>query len=263
MDILTERKIQYFTKFDEDLVENANQNYQLPTNFQWIRNDLKFKFLSNAISVLAKGFGYGFNKLILKQSFANKAILEPYKHKGYFLYANHTQPVGDVFLPMLAGTARRYYVVCAQSNLGMPIIGPLLPYGGALPIPSDLHQLPRLIKAVQCHIERNDFVTIYPEAHVWPYYTGIRPFSKAAFHFPMKVNVPSFVMTNTYQRCKWSKRPKMVTYLDGPFYPQRNLPAKQAQEQLMQQVKTTMQKRAQLNDAEYIRYVQRKDGKNA
>lgn len=229
--------MQYFTKYDEDLVETANQEYQLKDDFKWIRNDWQFNFLSVVVSAGAKTFGYGFNKLVLKQKFANLDVLKPYRGQEYFIYTNHTQPVGDVFLPMLAGGVRKYYVVCARSNLGMPIIGPLLPYGGAMPIPSDIHKLPQLIKAVSYHINRGDFVTDYPEAHVWSYYTGIRPFSEATFHFPITTNASSFVMTNTYQKSKWDKRPQMITYFDGPFYPDQLLSRKERQRKLMQTVK--------------------------
>ena len=160
---------------------------------------------------------------------------------------------------MLAGGARKYYVICAQSNLGMPIIGPLLPYGGAMPIPSDIHKLPQLIKAVSYHIKRGDFVTVYPEAHVWSYYTGIRPFSEAAFHFPITTNAPSFVMTNTYQKSRWGKKPQMITYFDGPLYPDQSLLRKERQRKLMQEVKSLMEKRATLSNVEYIKYVKRKE----
>ena len=256
---MAKNKIQYFTRFDEDLVETADQNYQLKDNFKWIRTDWQFNFLATVISAGAKAFGYGFNKLVLRQRFANLDVLKPYCGQGYFIYANHTQPVGDVFLPMLAGGARKYYVICAQANLGMPIIGPLLPYGGAMPIPSDIHQLPSLIKAVDYHIKHGDFVTVYPEAHVWPYYTGVRPFSEAAFHFPITTNAPAFVMTNTYQKAKWGKRPQMVTYFDGPFYPDSTLPRKKRQQKLMQDVKEQMERRAALSNVEYIKYVKRKE----
>ena len=256
---MAKNKIQYFTGFDEDLVETADQNYQLKDNFKWIRTDWQFNFLATVISAGAKAFGYGFNKLVLRQRFANLDVLKPYRGQGYFIYANHTQPVGDVFLPMLAGGARKYYVICAQANLGMPIIGPLLPYGGAMPIPSDIHRLPSLIKAVDYHIKHGDFVMVYPEAHVWPYYTGVRPFSEAAFHFPITTNAPSFVMTNTYQKARRGNRPQMITYLDGPIYPDSTLPRKERQRKLMQDVKQQMEKRAALSDVEYVKYVKRKE----
>lgn len=253
---MAKRKIQYFTDFHQDIVQNIDQNYQLADDYQWIRSDWQFNFLSVLISSLAKAFGYGFCKLFLHQVFKNIDVLKPYRGKGYFLYANHTQPVGDVFIPMLAGGALRFNVICAQANLGVPIIGRLLPYGGALPIPTSMHKLSRLIKAVDYHIGQGDFITIYPEAHVWPYYSQIRPFSTAAFHFPIEVDAPSFVMTNTYQKATW-RRPQMVSYIDGPLFPDRSLSRKAQQQKLMRDVEMIMKKRAVLSNVEYIKYIKK------
>ena len=85
---MAKNKIQYFTKFDEDLVETADQDYQLKDDFKWVRTDWQFNFLAPVISAGAKAFGYGFNKLILKQRFANLDVLKPYRGQGYFIYAN-------------------------------------------------------------------------------------------------------------------------------------------------------------------------------
>ena len=54
---MAKNKIQYFTGFDEDLVETADQNYQLKDNFKWIRTDWQFNFLATVISAGAKAFG--------------------------------------------------------------------------------------------------------------------------------------------------------------------------------------------------------------
>lgn len=67
---------------------------------------------------------------------------------------------------------------------------------------------------------------IYPEAHIWPFYTGIRPFPDTSFRYPVQQKLPVFCLTNTYQRRGKSHIPQIVTYLDGPFYPDAELPAK-------------------------------------
>lgn len=256
---LTQKKIQYFTDFDHDLVKLSDQDYQLASDYRWIRQSRSERFLSAMLSSLAKVFAYGFNKFYLKQSFVNLEVIKPYRKKGFFLYVNHTQPLGDPFLPMLVGGAIRYHVVCSPANLGLKILGPLLPYGGALPIPQDLHQLPKLINAIKFYLQKGDFITIYPEAHVWPYYTKIRPFSKAAFHFPVIMDAPTFVMTNTYQKDKHFKKPKMVSYIDGPFFVDRSLSKNKQQELLRNQVHQTMEKRAKKSNIEYVKYIKRED----
>lgn len=53
----------------------------------------------------------------------------------------------------------------------------------------------------------------------------------------------------------------MVTYVDGPFYPDGSLSAKQAKETLRNAAFETMEKRSENSDAEYIRYVRAEDEK--
>lgn len=80
-------------------------------------------------------------------------------------------------------------------------------------------------RAVKTRIEEKNAVIIYPEGHLWPYYTGIRPFENTSFRFPVELNVPSFCMTTTYTG-KQGKKPKITIYIDGPFYPDMTLDRK-------------------------------------
>ena len=43
--------------------------------------------------------------------------------------------------------------------------------------------------------------------------------------------------------------------MDGPFYPNRDLPVKEAKAALREEAYTAMKKRAELSDTEYIRYI--------
>ena len=55
------------------------------------------------------------------------------------------------------------------------------------------------INAIETHLNRKHPITIYPEAHIWPYYTKIRPFRDVSFRYPIQYKKPTFCMTNTYQ----------------------------------------------------------------
>ena len=52
-------------------------------------------------------------------------------------------------------------------------------------------------------------------------------------------------------------KPQIVTYLDGPFYPDAELPAKLQKTQLRDQVYEAMGKRAQNSNMEMIRYIKK------
>lgn len=100
---------------------------------------------------------------------------------------------------------------------------------------------------------------IYPEAHIWPYYTKIRPFVDTSFHYPIKYGVPAFCFTNTYQKRKGSQKPNMVTYIDGPFFPDASLPVREQKKELRDRIYQTMCERAKNSNAVTIQYI-KKDG---
>ncbi len=59
---------------------------------------------------------------------------------------------------------------------------------GALPVPDSISEYKKFSKAYKKRISDGHPVVIYPEAHVWPYYTGIRPFERrpSAFQQSLK-----------------------------------------------------------------------------
>lgn len=183
-----------------------------------------------------------------------KEKLKAVNQQGYFIFGNHTQAFGDVVLPLRIIPAGDYYAIGAQANWGIPILGKfILPYFG-LPVGRDFKQFDHLVKAITKVISAKKAVVIYPEAHVWPYYTKIRPFPATSMHFPVALQAPSLVMTTTYHQPKRGKRPRIVVYLDGPFYPDTSLTNKQAQHKLHTQITAAMQQRAATSDYAYCTY---------
>ncbi|WEV38741.1 1-acyl-sn-glycerol-3-phosphate acyltransferase [Lactobacillus sp. ESL0680] len=196
-------------------------------------------------------------KLILKVQLVGKEKLTASQNQGQFIYANHTQAFGDVVMPLAVIPASDYYAIASQANWGIPILGKLvLPYFG-LPVGHNLKEASKLISAITTLIAKQKTIVIYPEAHVWPYYTQIRPFSATSMHFPIKLNTPSYAMTTTYQQPKSGKQgkhPQIIVYLDGPFYPDPNLDNKHAQQKLHDQIVAAMQERAKLSNYDYCTY---------
>ena len=107
------------------------------------------------------------------------------------------------------------------------------------------------------HLAAGHSVVIYPEAHVWNYYTGIRPFSTAAFAYPVENNTPCFTMTTVYRKPLICKRPRIKVYIDGPFYAEQGMNHREQRQRLCEIVRQAMQDRAALSDYEYIHYEQR------
>ncbi len=243
-----------YQHYTDDVVTNRDQHFMLPADYQWVHHGLGYRFLSAIVYYLGFIIGGIYCKYGLHVKIKNREILRPYRQQGYFIYGNHTQPQGDVFAPMHALHKHLYYIA-SPANLGVPWIGKLLPIGGALPIPDNLRQMRAFMQAIRWHIAQHHTILIYPEAHVWPYYTKIRPFMAAAFHYPIELNVPSFCITTTYQKRRYGTKPQITLYVDGPFWPDEKLPPKQRQQKLCHQIQQCMQDRAQqYNNYEYVHY---------
>jgi 1-acyl-sn-glycerol-3-phosphate acyltransferase len=244
----------YYSSFDEDFSKSKNQDYVLPQNYKWLRTSLPFRFASAALYSLALLISSVYCRLFLHIRFKNRKILKETLKTGAFIYANHTQPIGDVFTPALACFPNRIYTLVSPANLGIPVIGRILPHLGALPIPHGIHKLKELRQAVEYRANQNKCIVIYPEAHVWEYCTMIRPFSETSFTFPVKYRKPVYCMTTTYQKRKFGKKPSATVYIDGPFEASPGLSAKEQSKELHDTVERCMKERSRESNCSYIKY---------
>lgn len=103
---------------------------------------------------------------------------------------------------------------------------------------------------------------IYPEAHIWPYYTKIRPFKDVSFRYPLEYDTKSFCITNVYKKRRFSKTPRIVTYVDGPFLINRDLDKKEARRDLRDRIYNQMVIRSKENNYELIKYIKIEDNTN-
>lgn len=243
----------YYEKYTDNIVESKNQNYKIKEDYQWIHTNLIYRIISQIIYFIACIFSVIYSKIVLKIKIENKDILKKYKKEGYFVYGNHTQTIGDVFVPRQI-VGKRFYTIASQSNLGIPVIGKILPMLGALVIPDNISQTKKFMKAVEKRIEQKNAIIIYPEAHVWPYYTKIRPFPSTSFKFPIETNSPTFCFTTTYYKRKNKEKPGIKIYVDGPFFPDMSIKPKEREKKLCNNIYNKMLERSKHSNYEYIIY---------
>lgn len=193
-------------------------------------------------------------KLHFSHKIVNKEVLAQAGENGYYLYGNHTHFLADALIPTLVNLPKETAVIVHPNNVSMPVLGKITPYLGALPLPDERGALKHFLEALDWHTDRGDCVMIYPEAHIWPFYTKIRPFVDTSFRYPVQKKLPVFCLTNTYQKRPGRKTPQIVTYLDGPFYPDSGLSAKLQKTKLRDQVYETMCRRALNSNVEMIVY---------
>lgn len=244
-------KTYYYHDFSDNLVETKNQSKKVPENYKWVKKNPFYIGLGWILFQILKLVGLIYGKFALGLKIIGKRKLKI--DSGYYIFANHTQPLGDVFNPALYSVKKPYYI-CDSSNLGIPILGPILPLVGALPIPESIRGKKKLFDAISYRAKSGNAIIIYPEAHVWPYCTFIRPFETTAFNFPIRDNLPSFTATTIYKKRKFRKKPRTVIKIDGPFYPNYDLEKKERIRALHMEITNQLVKRTQESNIEYIRY---------
>lgn len=233
-------------KIDGSYVYLHRSRWKRFTRFFWYR-------------VVATPLAFLYTKLVFHHTVVNRKVLKGFEKRGYFLYGNHTQDIADALIPNLLYVRQPSYVIVHPNNVSMPLLGRITPSLGALPLPDDRVAYRHFLEAIEVRIRENAKVVIYPEAHIWPYFTGIRNFSDVSFSYPVRYGVPAFCFTNTYQARRFSKKPRIVTYIDGPFYPDPNLPARQQKSELRDRVYACMCERAKQSTVVKIQYIKKED----
>lgn len=252
---LEQRVIYYQDELNDEFAGDSITPKKIDGNYRYLRYSL-FGRLCHIFfyRIVAIPLAFLYTKLYFHHTVKNKAVLKQVKGQGYFVYGNHTHFMADPLVPTMTNFPRTVSVIVHPNNVSMPVLGRITPALGALPLPDDTEAAKHFIHAIEDKINRKQCVMIYPEAHIWPYYTGIRPFKDTSFRYPVQYHAPVISMTNTYQRRKFSKRPKMVTYLDGPFYSDNTLPTKAQKTQLRNCVYEAMKERAKLSNVMLVRY---------
>ena len=126
---------------------------------------------------------------------------------GYFLYGNHTNTLADAFIPTLLAFPRRANIVTAADTVSIPGVRNIVQMLGAVPLADTIDGTRQFLAAIHRRLERRQAVMIYPEAHIWPYYNGIRPFPDTAFAYPVREQVPAVGVVVVYRQRKRCERP--------------------------------------------------------
>ncbi len=267
LEIIREKKnkkvIYYSDELNDDFAENNK-------NINTIKIDGKYKYIHknpiwNIMSFIVYRIIfmppiYFYLKLRYGLEVKNREVIKKYikeNKRGFFIYHNHTQEIVDTFLPTRVGFHRKVYLIANPDNVsikGMKTLNKLL---GALPVPGDKESTKNFIEAIEHYINKGRVISIYPEAHIWPFYTKIRNFGSVSFKYPCKLDCAVFSSTTTYQKVGKNKV-KMVLYVDGPFYPDKDVSIKEAQNKLRDEVYNKMVERAQNSNVEIIKYMEGK-----
>lgn len=241
---MKEKIIRYYSdERKDDFASNQIEKKDLPENFRYIRRSPLYRIGAFiAYRLIATPFVFLYVKVKFHHRVRNRKVLKQAKGQGYFLYGNHTNGDLDAFVPSLLSFPKKAYIIADPDATSVPGLRTVVMMMGALPLPTGPALFGPFRKAIAERISEGSAVMIYPEAHIWPYYTDVRDFDPTSFMYAYMNNSPVFCFTNIYAKRRFSSRPKVTTYVDGPFMPDLTLNRKQNVAMLKEQVYGAMRK---------------------
>jgi len=250
------RKIIYYKDELLDDFANVTRNtIKIDENYKYVHKNLLWKFFEFVVyRIFIVPFALVYMKVKFRHKVINKKVLKMAKGRGYVMFGNHTLMAGDAFIPNLINLPRKTYTVVHPDNVSVSATRQIIEMCGALPLPDTLTATKNFFDAMKHRISKKGVIQIYPEAHVWPYYTKIRPFGSSSFKYPIKLDVPAFVLTNVFVKKKFSRVPKVLTFVDGPFVVDKSIPPKEQEKALRDIVYEVMCERVKNSTYEVFEY---------
>lgn len=258
---MKEKVIYYSDELNDDFAKTDIKRKPLGAKYKYVHKNILWRAICFIVYyVVAIPLVFLINKIVHHQRIKNKKVLKQAKKSGYFVYGNHTSYLNDCFSVPVMALPKRAYIVCNPDALSIKGIKNIVQMLGAIPLANTLKEHKEMVRCIEQRIKEKQVISIYPEAHIWPYYTKIRPFTSISFKYPVKCNAPVFAITHCFQKRKFSKKPKVISFIDGPFYPNTKLSVNEASEELRNKVYLVMCERAEKNSTyEYIRYIKKEE----
>jgi len=253
------RKIYWSDEKHDDFNDLGNVRPDVPKGYKYKRTNVFFCIwawaLYHIIAVPILWVGMFFKGIRVE----GRSHLRNVKGSGAFVYGNHVAYSDVTKYQTIVFPFRTVNILGYSDSLAIPVVKHLVRALGYLPLPlkGDLDNLIALNDAFKFYtLKRKQLVLIFPEAHIWPYYTKIREFGYGSFAYPASINVPVIPTTTVWRKSKFSKRPLQTIIIGEPIFPKANYDANQNKIYLHDECLKSMRNMANSRKQyEYIEYI--------
>ena len=256
-----DKKIIYYDDPTSDDFAGTNIHAgKIDESYPYIRRGILFRVCSFLLYyVLALPLVWFFERVLLRVRFVNKRAMRGYHATPVFLFGNHTG-FYDAYTPSIISAPRRNSVVVSPDAVSVKGLGCVVQMLGAIPVPTTYRAMRSFTEAIDYHHKSRN-ITIYPEAHIWPYYTGVRPFPDTSFTYAVKHGSPVFAFFTAYTEpkgfLKFLRKANMTVYVSDPIIPDESLPPHEARRDLRDRVYSFMKEKSALSTYNVYEYIMR------
>lgn len=169
--------IVYRDELTDDFFETrTNRTVSVDGNYRYLPKNPFFRFFSFlAYYCLALPLLWLYGKLILRVRVEGRKNVRKLKKTGYVVYCNHTNWWDSFIGAVFVARPKRTYVVANKTAISIRGIRTLVRMLGCIPVPDTTRAFMNFNGAVKRLMKEKKALVVFPEAHIWPYYTGIRP----------------------------------------------------------------------------------------
>lgn len=259
------KTIYWSDELHDDFDEIGLKRPPVPKGYHYIRSNPFNNFVSDIFYYgIARPIFIVFLKLYHHVRFKNKRYLKRAQKEGAFIFSNHVSFL-DV-LKFQTVSRKRVNIVGYSDSLSMPIVRNLCRALGYIPLPlsEDVDNFKRMSDSFEFYTKKkHQLVLIYPEAHIWPYYTKVRNFISSSFIFPARCNAPVLPAVTIWRKSKFLKKPRQVIVFGKLIYPLPENNDVENRDYLHQECLEEMKRISESYEQyEYIKYIKVEDKKD-
>lgn len=259
---MTQKTVYYKDEINDDFAGTNIKPFQIDVSYKYIKNNPIWRFLSTILYyIVAVPLVWFYMRIILGVRFVNGKAPRRLGAPCY-LYGNHTGYI-DAFTPNLLSLPRRNKIITAPDAVSIKGLSTIVEMFGAYPVPTTLRAMRGFVRGIE-YYEKRQNITIYPEAHIWPYYNGVRDFPDASFTYPAKSGVPVFAFFTAYTKPKGPlaliRRAAITVYVSDAIYADEELTTlPEIRRSIRNKVHDFMKEASEKSTYELIRYVKLDD----
>ena len=251
------KEIHWSDERNQDFNELGLKRKGIPEGFKYKHTSKVYWFFSHLLYYGLAKWVIGIYVYLHGIRCKNKAVLKKLKGKGAFIYANHVA-ISDAFKYHIV-LHKRVNVIGYSDALSIPVGGKIAVLLGLIPLPlkEDRDNFHKMTDAISYYVkEKNHYVVIFPEAHIWPYYTEIRNWPNNSMIYPSLMMAPIVPAVTVWVKRILRKKPRQLIVFGEQIYPKEGESITFNKDYLHQECIAQMKQIAKsYKQVEYVKYI--------
>ena len=251
------REIHWSDEKHQDFNELGLKRKGIPANYKYKHTSPVYWFFSHLLYYGLAKWIIGLYCICHGIRTKNKANLKKLHGQGAFIYANHVA-ISDCFKYCIY-INKRVDTIGYSDALSIPIGGKLAVMLGLIPLPlkDDRDHFHEMVDAISYLVkEKKHYCLIFPEAHIWPYYTEIRNWPNNSLIYPALMMAPIVPAVTVWKKRLLRKKPRQVIVFGEPIYPKEGESITFNKDYLHQECIAQMKEIARTYEqVQYVKYI--------